>query len=313
MRSIQHKWVRVIDARYGMRGVRAGEASHPGPPGSLLRRLRTSRQGALTPIDTADRTDVDSEALLEELARDLSVHDGSASPLPTAAAASGQLREVTRHLVLASARPTVVEKSTDSENEVSQLRGNRFAVLGESQEGREIGNRRRLVLISQRAEDVRDREREWDSDTKSVGCASDVEVNEVVEPTVAEIPVVMEARVRAPVRAFANLDAVNLVDLFDHWARVMRSVPHVLKGAFRMALRVAFQEIFDGTEANSEARVVRGWKLFLLLPRMLLFRPPRGGVVPRKKLESRIKQFKVSGTHSCATALPAVRWPTHPQ
>ena len=46
------------------------------------------------------------------------------------------------------------------------------------------------MLISQRADDVRDREREWD--LESVGGASDVEVNEVVEPTVAEIPVVME-------------------------------------------------------------------------------------------------------------------------
>ena len=91
--------------------------------------------------------------------------------------------------------------------------------------------------------------------------ASDVEVSEVVEPTVAENPVVLEARVRAPVRAFASLDAVNFVDLFNHRAIVMRSVPNVL---------------------NSEVRVVRGWKLFLLLPRMLLFRPPRGGVVPER-------------------------------
>ena len=119
-----------------------------------------------------------------------------------------------------------------------------------------------------------------------------MEVSEVVEPTVVENPVVLEARVRAPVRAFASLDAVNLVDLFDHRAMVMRSSPHVLKGAFRMALRVAFQEIFDGMEANNEVRVVRGWKILLLLPRMLLFRPPRGGVVPRKKLESRIRLFQ---------------------
>ena len=48
----------------------------------------------------------------------------------------------------ASARPTVVDMSPDTKNEVSQLRGNRFAVLGESQEAREIGNRRRLLLIS---------------------------------------------------------------------------------------------------------------------------------------------------------------------
>ena len=223
-------------------------------------------------MDAENRTDVDSEALLDDLARDLLPHDVSASPQPTAPAASGELLEVRRRLVPASALPTVVDMSTDSEIEVPQLRGNRFAPLGESQVGRDVGNRRRLVLISQRADVVRDRE--WDLDTESVGGASDVEVSEVVEHTVAENPVVLDARVRAPVRTFASLDAVNLVDLFDHRARVMRSVPHILKGAFRMALRVAFQEIFDGTEANNEARVVRGWKLFLLLPRMLLFRPP---------------------------------------
>ena len=72
----------------------------------------------------------------------------------------------------------------------------------------------------------------------------------------------------------------------------MRSVPHVLRGAFRMALRVACQEILDGMEANSEARTVRGWKFFMVLPRMLLFRPLRGGVVSRNKLESRVRQFQ---------------------
>ena len=51
--------------------------------------------------------------------------------------------------------------------------------------------------------------------------------------------------------------------MFDHQARIW-SVPNVLKGVFRMALRVAFQEFFDGTETNSEARVVQGWKFFLL-------------------------------------------------
>ena len=35
----------------------------------------------------------------------------------------------------------------------------------------------------------------------------------------------------------------------------------------------------------------RGWKLLLLLPRMILFRPPRGGNVSREKLESRIVAF----------------------
>ena len=62
-----------------------------------------------------------------------------------------------------------------------------------------------------------------------------------------------------------------------------------------MAIRVSMQAIISGVEAQSEVQTERGWKLFLLLPRMLLFRPGRGGVVPRKKLEVRIKQFQEGG------------------
>ena len=36
---------------------------------------------------------------------------------------------------------------------------------------------------------------------------------------------------------------------------------------------------------------VRAWKLFLMLPRMLLSRPPRGGEVPKKKLQDRFAAF----------------------
>ena len=59
-----------------------------------------------------------------------------------------------------------------------------------------------------------------------------------------------------------------------------------------MALGVACQEILEGMKANSEVRTVRGWKLFLVLPRMMLFRPGRGGPVSRKKLEARVRQFQ---------------------
>ena len=82
------------------------------------------------------------------------------------------------------------------------------------------------------------------------------------------------ARVRAPMRSFASLDVLNLSELFESRPRVMRSVPHILRGGFRLALRVACQEILAGVVANSAARSVRGWKLLLVLPRMLLFRPP---------------------------------------
>ena len=57
------------------------------------------------------------------------------------------------------------------------------------------------------------------------------DVGEVLEPTVVETPVPLEVRVRAPARAFTSLDAVNLTDLFESCASVMRSVLHVLRGA----------------------------------------------------------------------------------
>ena len=70
-----------------------------------------------------------------------------------------------------------------------------------------------------------------------------------------------------------------------------------------MALRVAYQEILDGIEANSEVKTVRGWKLFLVLPRMMLFRPDRGGPMSRKKLEARVRW---KGHHLRQVTLP--RW-----
>ena len=72
----------------------------------------------------------------------------------------------------------------------------------------------------------------------------------------------------------------------------MRAVPAVIRGAFRAAVIVALQEIVSGEEANNNLRIVRAWKLFLLSPRMLLFKPARGGAVPKRKLEGRFKQFQ---------------------
>ena len=202
----------------------------------------------------------------------------------TQAAVSRDVRAVLRG-VPGSDR-TVVDVSGDS----TRL-ANKFAPLSEpSGESRRGERRRRLVLVSQ--QEVTESDHEWDSDTDSIGGASDVEGVDVVEPTLVEDPIILEGRLRAPMRSFASLDAVNLSELFESRPQLMRSVPHVLQGGFRSAMRVAFQEILAGVEANSEARTVRGWKLLLVLPRMVLYRPPRGGTVPRKKLEGRLKQFQ---------------------
>ena len=100
--------------------------------------------------------------------------------------------------------------------------------------------------------------------------------------------IVVEPRVHARGRAFASLDSVNLLDTFNNRQRLMQTVPWVLRGAFRSVIQDVLQEIVTGSAANDELKATRGWKLLLLLPRMILFRPSRGGAVPRGKLEARI-------------------------
>ena len=98
------------------------------------------------------------------------------------------------------------------------------------------------------------------SDTDIVGGGSDVEVGEILEPTAVETPVAMEPRVRAPARAFARLDAVDLHDLFE--SRCLTSSEELF-----VALRLACQEILEGMETNSEVKVVRVGNSFWFCPR----------------------------------------------
>ena len=68
----------------------------------------------------------------------------------------------------------------------------------------------------------------------------------------------------------------------------MRSVPRFLQGPFRNAMKMVLEEIMASIE---DVRVTRGWKVFLMLPRMLLHRPPGGGVISREKLVARFEAF----------------------
>ena len=92
-------------------------------------------------------------------------------------------------------------------------------------------------------------------------------------------------------RGFASLDDVNLETEFRHRATVMRCPPKFLSGAYVSAMRVAMQEIRVGRAENNELRRIRGWKLFFMLPRMLLQKPGKGGLVPKSKLRERFAQF----------------------
>ena len=52
-------------------------------------------------------------------------------------------------------------------------------------------------------------------------------------------------------------------------------------------MRVALEEVI----VDNPTRRERGWKLFMMLPRMLLHRAPRGGLIPRHKLVHRFEMF----------------------
>ena len=98
------------------------------------------------------------------------------------------------------------------------------------------------------------------------------------------------------------LEGVSLVEIFHRRACVMRSVPLVVRGAYRMAMRIALQEVVTGRDQNSEMRV---GNCSHLLPRLLLHRPPRGGLVPERQLEERFRLFQQGewGKHEARSSL----------
>ena len=64
-----------------------------------------------------------------------------------------------------------------------------------------------------------------------------------------------------------------------------------MRGAFRGAIKTCLQAIIRGRERNDFEAETRGWKLLLLVPRLLLARPPRGGLVPQGRLKERVARF----------------------
>ena len=75
-------------------------------------------------------------------------------------------------------------------------------------------------------------------------------------------------------------------------------------GAYRSAMRLALQEIVSGMEVQNRFRILRGWELFILILRMLLFRRARCGKVQKKQLLDRL--LNVGALKECETMLKFV-------
>ena len=120
-----------------------------------------------------------------------------------------------------------------------------------------------------------------------------VERSEVDEDW-AENATIVEDDVDAPVgvfevrEAFRSLDMVDVGNILEQRAAVMKTVPTFLKGPFRNALKVALEEIWASPDVLKQER---GWKLLMLLTRLLLHRPPGGGLIAKDKLEARFHAF----------------------
>ena len=92
-------------------------------------------------------------------------------------------------------------------------------------------------------------------------------------------------------RGLESMDHVDLCVNFALRACVMECVPAFMKGSFRNAMRLTLRE---ADRARSETDVLglsRAWKAFLLLPRMLLHRPPRGGLIAVSSLTEWLQSF----------------------
>ena len=72
---------------------------------------------------------------------------------------------------------------------------------------------------------------------------------------------------------------------------MMKAVLRFLTGLSKNAVNIALTEATVGNRVQDLARQERGWKLFLLLPRLLLHCRPWGGVSSRDKLQFRFAKF----------------------
>ena len=94
-----------------------------------------------------------------------------------------------------------------------------------------------------------------------------------------------------------QLDQVSLEEIFALRIPMLKSCPHFLRGRVRESFNFALRERFKARlEGNVEAET-RAWKLFGLIPIMLLHKPYGTGSVGRSELGHRVGDF-ARGSHS---------------
>ena len=245
-RRADEGFVRVFvcrEAKYGLRGVRLGEASNPGPNCLVFRRRMSNISD--TVVDLTG-TAVDSQAPATHLLTDSEGIDSIAS--------SGFLNMFAEDLQEGNAAvpPTKVDTQEDVESDDESVASGRSGV----------------------------------SEFHDSGVESDAEATEE--------PFSLSVELGTPVfrEGLVSLDAIDLAEVWKIRGNLMKTVPRFLQGVYRIAMRQALEAVNLGEERGDVLLQTRGWKLFFLVPRMFLFRPSRGGQVPKKALMARVDLFQ---------------------
>ena len=93
--------------------------------------------------------------------------------------------------------------------------------------------------------------------------------------------------------SWAVFDDVDLPVLFRERFTTLQSCPQCVRGRFRQACRKALQARHDAVNADDELMEERSWKMFCLLPFLLLHRPENKSTITKEVLYRRFDLFGV--------------------
>ena len=86
------------------------------------------------------------------------------------------------------------------------------------------------------------------------------------------------------------MDVVDLLEIWKIRGNSMKSVPNLLQGVCRLAMRQSLDALIIGDARVDSLMQTRAWKLFFLIPQMFLFHPALESG-PKKVLMFRVDLF----------------------
>ena len=96
---------------------------------------------------------------------------------------------------------------------------------------------------------------------------------------------------QVPSDSWLELDSVDLKQFFTKRPPMLKRCPYFLRGRLQQCFAIALRERYRARQEQDAAAEERAWKLFGLVPAMLLHRPRGTGSVGRDELAQRADEF----------------------